>query len=45
VGHPAEVITAQNKKDYAVLSIATSGSWKNDKCEYETRTESHRVYV
>src|ERR1035441_10083463 len=34
-----EVKTAQNKKDYAVLSIATSESRKNDKDEYETRTE------
>ena len=45
LGKNAEVKTAQNKKDYAVLSIATSESWKNDKGEYETRTESHRVYV
>jgi len=29
LGKNAEVKTAQNKKDYAVLSIATSESWKN----------------
>ena len=45
LGKNAEAKTAQNKKDYAVLSIATSESWKNDKGEYETRTEWHRVYA
>jgi single-strand DNA-binding protein len=45
LGKNAEVKTAQNKKDYAVLSIATSESWKNDKGDYETRTEWHRVYA
>ena len=45
LGKNAEVKTAQNKKDYAVLSIATGESWKNDKGEYETRTEWHRVYA
>ncbi len=45
LGKNAEVRTAQNKKDYAILSIATSESWKNDKGEYETRTEWHRVYA
>src|ERR1017187_4045580 len=45
LGKNAEVKTAQNKKDYAVLSIATSESWKNDKGEYETRTEWHRIYA
>ena len=45
LGKNAEVKTAQNKKDYAVVSIATSESWKNDKGEYETRTEWHRVYA
>jgi hypothetical protein len=42
-GKNAEVKTAQNKKDYAVLSIATSESWKSDKGEYKTRTEWQRV--
>jgi single-strand DNA-binding protein len=41
----AEVKTAQNKKDYVVLSVATSESCKNDKGEYETPTEWHRVYA
>ena len=45
LGKNAEVKTAQNKKDYAVLNLATSESWKNDKGEYETRTEWHRVYA
>src|ERR1035437_10671213 len=43
LGKNAEVKTAQNKKGYA--SLATSESWKNDKGEYETRTEWHRVYA
>ena len=29
----------QNNKEYVVLNIATQESWKNDKGEYETRTE------
>jgi single-strand DNA-binding protein len=37
--------TAQNNKEYVVLNIATQESWKNDKGEYETRTEWHRVYA
>jgi single-strand DNA-binding protein len=45
LGKNAEVKTAQNKKDYVVLSIATSESWRNDKGEYDTRTEWHRVYA
>ncbi len=45
IGKNAEVKTAQNKKEYVVLSVATSESWKNDKGEYETRTEWHRVYA
>ena len=45
LGKNAEAKTAQNKKDYAILSIATSESWKNDKGEYETRTEWHRIYA
>ena len=28
-----------------VLNIATQESWKNDKGDYETRTEWHRVYA
>ena len=45
LGKNAEVKTAQNNKDYVVLSVATSESWKNDKGEYDTRTEWHRVYA
>ena len=45
LGKNAEAKTAQNKKDYAVLSLATSESWKNEQGEYETRTEWHRVYA
>jgi single-strand DNA-binding protein len=45
LGKNAEVKTAQNKKEFVVLNIATSESWKNDKGEYETRTEWHRVYA
>ena len=45
LGKNAEAKTTQNKKDYAVLSLATSESWKNEQGEYETRTEWHRVYV
>ena len=45
LGKNAEAKTAQNKKDYAVFSLATSESWKNEQGEYETRTEWHRVYA
>ena len=45
LGKNAEVRTAQNKKDYAIFSIATGESWKNEKGDYETRTEWHRVYA
>jgi single-strand DNA-binding protein len=45
LGKNAEVKTAQNKKDYAVLSVATSENWKNEQGECETRTEWHRVYA
>ena len=30
---------------FVVLSVATSESWKNEKGEYDTRTEWHRVYA
>jgi single-strand DNA-binding protein len=45
LGKNAEVKTAQNNKDFVVLSVATSESWRNDKGEYDTRTEWHRVYA
>ena len=45
LGQNAEPKTAQNNKEYVVLNIATQESWKNDKGDYETRTEWHRVYA
>jgi single-strand DNA-binding protein len=45
LGLNAEAKTAQNSKEYVVLNIATQESWKNDKGEYETRTEWHRVFA
>ena len=41
----AEAKTAQNNKEYVILNIATQESWKNDKGEYENRTEWHRVFA
>jgi single-strand DNA-binding protein len=45
LGKNAEVKTALNNKEFVVFSLATSESWKNEKGEYETRTEWHRVYA
>jgi single-strand DNA-binding protein len=45
LGQNAEAKTAQNNREYVVLNIATQESWKNDKGDYETRTEWHRVYA
>jgi len=45
LGQNAEAKTAQNNKEYVVLNIATQESWKNDKGDYQTRTEWHRVYA
>src|SRR5271155_1744958 len=45
LGQNAEAKTAQNNKEYVVLNIAPQESWKNDKGDYETRTEWHRVYA
>ena len=45
LGQNAEAKTAQNSREYAVFNLATQESWKNDKGEYETRTEWHRVYA
>ena len=45
LGQNAEAKTAQNNREFVVLNIATQESWKNDKGEYETRTEWHRVYA
>ena len=33
------------QQEYVVLNIATQESWKNDKGDYENRTEWHRVYA
>ena len=45
LGQNAEAKTAQNKREFVVLNIATQESWKNEKGDYETRTEWHRVYA
>ena len=45
LGQNAETRTASNNRDFTVFSVATQESWKNDKGEYETRTEWHRVYA
>src|SRR6267143_1279860 len=45
LGQNAEAKTAQNNNEFVVLNIATQESWKNDKGEYETRTEWHRVFA
>ena len=45
LGQNAEAKTAQNNKEYVILNIATQESWKNDKGEYEARTEWHRVFA
>ncbi len=45
LGQHADAKTAQNNREYVVLNLATQESWKNDKGEYETRTEWHCVYA
>ena len=45
LGQNAETRTAQNNREYTILNVATHESWKNDKGEYETRTEWHRVFA
>jgi single-strand DNA-binding protein len=45
LGQNAEAKTAQNKNEYVILNIATQESWKNDKGDYENRTEWHRVFA
>ena len=45
LGQNAEAKTTQNNKEFVVLNIATQESWKNDKGDYENRTEWHRVYA
>jgi single-strand DNA-binding protein len=45
LGQNAEAKTAQSNREYVILNIATQESWKNDKGDYENRTEWHRVYA
>ena len=45
LGQNAEAKTAQNNREFVVLNIATQENWKNEKGDYETRTEWHRVYA
>ena len=45
LGQNPEVKTAQNNREFVVLNVATQESWKNEKGDYETRTEWHRVYA
>ncbi len=45
LGQNTEAKTAQNNREFVILSIATQESWKNDKGEYEPRIEWHRVYA
>jgi len=46
LGADPEVKTTEKGTAYAVLSVATSSSWKKaDSDEWETRTEWHRVIV
>ncbi len=45
LGQNAEAKTAQNNREYVILSLATQESWKNDKGDYENRTEWHRVFA
>jgi single-strand DNA-binding protein len=45
LGQNAEAKTAQNNKEYVILNITTQESWKNEKGDYENRTEGHRVFA
>ena len=45
LGQNAETKTSQNNREFVVLNIATQEGWKNDKGDYETRTEWHRVFA
>jgi len=44
-GKEPEQKFTKNGAAYAVLSLATKTSWKNDNDEWETRTEWHRIIV
>jgi single-strand DNA-binding protein len=45
LGQNADAKTTQKNREYVILNIATQETWKNEKGEYETRTEWHRVYA
>jgi single-strand DNA-binding protein len=45
LGQNAEAKTSQNNREFVVLNIATQESWKNDKGDYEHRTEWHRIFA
>ena len=45
VGGDPETRYMPNGNAVTNVTLATSESWKNDKGEYETRTEWHRVYA
>jgi single-strand DNA-binding protein len=45
LGQNAEARTAQNNRDYTIFNVATQEYWKNDKGDYEARTEWHRVFA
>jgi single-strand DNA-binding protein len=45
LGQNAEVKATLNNREFVVLNLATQDSWKNDKDEYETRTEWHRIFA
>lgn len=42
-GREAEQKFTKNGTPYAVLSLATRTSWRNDQDEWESRTEWHRI--
>ena len=45
LGQNAEAKTTQKKNEYVILNLATQESWKNDKGDYENRTEWHRIHA
>jgi single-strand DNA-binding protein len=45
LGQNAEAKTSQNNREFVTLNIASQENWKNDKGDYETRTEWHRIFA
>jgi single-strand DNA-binding protein len=45
LGHDAEQKFTRNGNPYTILPIATKRSWKDDACEWQSRTEWHRSVV